>query len=73
MATTLMKSGVDTGTFKADSNRSASTVKAGLQGASIEDILKKGCQSNESTQPRFYNKNTFEEGQIFQQMVCKLA
>ena len=43
MATILMKSGVDTGTFKADSNRSASTVKAGLQGASIEDILKKGC------------------------------
>ena len=36
-----MKLGVDTGTFKAYSNRSASTFKADLQGASIEDILKR--------------------------------
>ena len=39
---TLMKSGVDTGTFKAHSTRYASTPKAGLQGTSIEEILKRG-------------------------------
>ena len=36
-----MKSGVDTGTFKAHSIRSASISKAGSQGVSIEDILKR--------------------------------
>ena len=39
----LMKSGVDTGTFKAHSTRSAASSKAGLQGVSVEDILKRVC------------------------------
>ena len=56
-------------TFKAHSTRFASTSKAGLQGASIDDILKQGSGSNESTWQRFYNKNIVEEGQIFQEMI----
>ena len=68
-----MKSGVDTGTFKAHSTRSTSTSKAGLQGASMEEILKRGSWSNKSTWQRFYNKNIVEEGQIFQEMVFKPA
>ena len=58
----LMKSGIDTSTFKAYSTRSASTFKAGLQGASIENILKRGSWSNKSTWQIFYNKNIVEEG-----------
>ena len=50
-----MKSGVDTGSSKAHSNRSASTSKADLQGASIEDILKRRSWSSKSTWQRFYN------------------
>ena len=41
-----MKSGVDTGTFKANSNRSILTSKAGLQRAVIGDILKQRWWSN---------------------------
>ena len=65
LKTTLMKSGVDTGTFKAHSTRTVSTSKAGYQGASIEDILKQGSWSNKSTGQRLCNKNIVEEEQIF--------
>ena len=68
-----MKSGIDTSTFKAHSTRSASTSKAGLQGASIEGILKRRSWSNESTWQRFCNKNIVEEGKIFQEMAFKSA
>ena len=71
LKTILMKSGMDTSTFKALSTRSASTSKAGLQGASIEDILKREYWSNKSTWQRFYNQNIVEEEQIFQEMVFK--
>ena len=47
--------------------------KAGLQGASIEDILKQGSWSNKTTWQRFYHKNIVEEGKIFQEMVFKPA
>ena len=57
--------GVYTGTFKAHSTRSASTSKSGLQGTSIEDILKRGSCYNKSAWQRFYNKNIVEEEQIF--------
>ena len=67
-----MKSGIDTSTFKAHSTRSASTSQAGLQNASIEDILKRGSWSNKSTGQRFY-KNIVEEVQIFQEMVFRSA
>ena len=66
-----MKSGIDTSTFKAHSTRSASTSQAGLQNASIVDILKRGSWSNKSTWQRFY-KNVVEV-QIFQEMVFKSA
>ena len=62
LKTILMKSGIDTSNFKAHSTRSASTSKAGLQGASIEDILKRESWSNKSTWQRFYNKNIVEGG-----------
>ena len=68
-----MKSGTDTSTFKAHSSRSASISKVGLQGISIEDILKRGSWSYKSTWQRFYNKNIVEEEQIFQEMVFKSA
>ena len=68
-----MKSGFDTGTFKVHSTRSASDSKASLQGASIEDILKRGSCSNKSTWQRFCNKNIVEERQIFQETVFKPA
>ena len=73
LKTILMKSGVDTGTIKTHSTRSASASKAGLQGALIKDILKRGSWCNKSTWQRFYNKNIVEEGQIFQEMVLKPA
>ena len=44
----LVKSGVDTGVFKAHSTRSASTSKAGLKGTSIEGILNRRCWPNKS-------------------------
>ena len=68
-----MKSSIDASTFKAHSARSASTSKAGLQGASIEDILKRISWSNKSTWKKFYSKSIVEEGQIFQEMVFKSA
>ena len=71
LKTILMKSGIDTSTFKAHSTRSASASKAGLQGASIEDILKRGSWSNKSNWQRCFNKNIVEEGQTFQEMVFK--
>ena len=62
------KSSVDSGTFKAHPTRYASTSKAGLQGASIEE---QGSWSNKSTWQRLYNKSIVEEGKIFQEMVFK--
>ena len=73
LKTILMESGIDTNTFKAHSTRSASASKAGLQGASIEDILKRGSWSNKSTWQRCFNKNIVEEEQTFQEMVFKSA
>ena len=45
----LKKAGIDRSTFKAHSTRSASTSKADLSGAPLEEILKQGCWSNKST------------------------
>ena len=65
----LKKAGIDISTFKAHSTRSASTSKADLSGAPIEEILKRGCWSNKSTWQKFYNKNIIQEGELFQEMV----
>ena len=65
------KAGIDISTVKAHSTRSASTSKADLSGAPIEEILKQDCWSNKSTWQQFYNKNIIQEGQLFQEMVFK--
>ena len=49
----LKKEEIDISTFKAHSTRSASTSKADLSGAPIEEILKQGCWSNKSTWQTF--------------------
>ena len=45
----LTKAGIDISTVKTHSTRSASTSKADLSDAPIEEILKRGCWSNKST------------------------
>ena len=45
----LEKPGIDVGTFRAHSTRSASTSEADLSGSPIEENLKRGCWSNKST------------------------
>ena len=67
----LKKAEIDISTFKAHSTRSASTSKADLCGAPIEEILKQGYWSNKFTWKKFYNKNFIQEGQLFQEMVFK--
>ena len=60
LKTILIKSGINTSTFKDHSTRSTSTCKLGLQGPSIDDISKRGSWSNKRTWRRFYNKNIVE-------------
>ena len=67
----LKKAGINISTFKAHSSRSASTSKAHLSGAPIEEILKRGCWSNKSTWKKFYNKSIIQKGQLFQEMAFK--
>ena len=60
----LKKAGIDISTFKTHSTRSASTSKADLSGAPIEEILKRGVGwSNKSTWQKFYNKSIIQESQ----------
>ena len=63
------KAGIDTTTFKAHSTRGASTSKAELNGASMEDILKRGSWSSQSTWQKFYKKNIINEGLRFQNSI----
>ena len=67
----LKKAGIDISTFKAHSTRSASTSKADLSDAPIEETLKRGCWSNKSIWQKFCNKNIIHEGQLFQEMIFK--
>ena len=67
------KAGIFISTSKAHSTRSASTSKADLSGAPIEETLKRGCWSKKSTWQKFYNKSIIQEGQLFQEMVFKLT
>ena len=66
-----MNSVIDTSAFIARSTRSTST--SGSQGASIEDILKRGFWSNKSSWQRFYNKYIVKEEKISQEIVFKSA
>ena len=65
----LKKAGINISTFKAHSTRSASTSKADLSGAPIQEILKQGCWSIKSTWKKFHNKSIIQEGELFQEMV----
>ena len=49
-------SGIDVSLFKGHSTRSASTSRARLSGASIQEILGESRWSNESTWEKFYKK-----------------
>ena len=62
----LKKSGIKTEMFKAHSFRGASTSKAKVNGASLEDILKRGSWSNQSTWQKFYRKKIVQESMGFQ-------
>ena len=53
----LKSTGVDTSKFKSHSTRAASTSKAACRGATLQDILDRGCWSQSSTWQKFYNKN----------------
>ena len=67
----LKKAGINIGTFKSHSTRSTSTFKVDLSGASIKEILKRDCWSDNSVWWKFYNKNIIQEGQLFQEIVFK--
>ena len=66
----LRNSGIDIGTFKVHSTRSAFTSKKDLS-APTEQILKPDFWSNKSACQKFYNKNIIQEGQLFQEMLFK--
>ena len=66
----LRLAGIDTNTFKAHSTRSASSSKAKVGGASIQDILSRGAWSTKSsTWQRFYHKEIISPEQNFQNSV----
>ena len=67
----LRNSGIEIGTFKVHSTRSASTSKKDLSGAPTGQILKPDFWSNKSTCQKFYSKNIIQEGQLFQEMLFK--
>ena len=67
----LRKAGMDIGTFKAHSTRSASTSKADLNGAPIDENLKRRCWSDKSTWQKLYNKKIIQASQLFPEMVFK--
>ena len=50
-------SGIDTKIYQAHSVRAASTSKVRMKGLSVDDVLKRGNWSQESTWQRFYNKD----------------
>ena len=65
----LHLAGIDTNTFKGHSTGSASSSRAGMAGMSVEDIMKRGSWSNESTWQRFYNKPVLSAEEKFQNSV----
>ena len=56
--------------FKAQSTRFASSSKAQMSGLPVEQILKRGNRSTNSTWQKFYNKN-IEENKTFEQADLK--
>ena len=66
LKTVIGDAGIDSSVFKGHSTRSASTSKAILKGASVEDVMKTAYWSNESTFQKFYNKSVSLQGSKFQ-------
>ena len=64
----LTRAGIDPKIFQAHSKRSASTSKALVKGANINDILKMGNWSNESVWQRFYHKD-FSPAERYQSII----
>ena len=65
----LSKAGIDTDTFKGHSTRSASSSKVGFKGAPMQEILKRGSWSSESTWQKFYCKDIIPDGKLFQELM----
>ena len=65
----LKLSGIDINTYQAHSTRSAASSKANIECLRIEDILKKGNWSKESTWQRYYNKEITPNTEGFQERV----
>ena len=68
----LQLSEINIDIFKAHSMRSVCTSKAFLKGASIKEILKTACWSNESTFQTFHNKKVVEANS-FQSTVIEVV
>ena len=68
----LQLSDINIDIFKAHSASSASTSKAFLKGASIKEIMKTACWSNESTFQTFYNRKVVESNS-FQSNVIEVV
>lgn len=65
----LSLAGIDVSYFKGHSTRSASSSKAGIVGASVQEILGEGRWSKENTWQKFYNKPIISKEQMFQTKV----
>ena len=65
----LGEAGIDTEIFKGHSTRSASKLKARLEGLSVADILERGCWGNASTWKRFYNRKVRSSAEKYQNEV----
>ena len=68
----LQLSDINIDIFKAHSTSSASTSNAFLKGASIKEIMKTACWSNESTFQTFYNRKVVEANS-FQSTVIEVV
>ena len=68
----LQLSDINIDIFKAHSTSSASTSKAFLKGASIKEIIKTACWSNESTFQTFYNRKVVQANS-FQSTVIEVV
>ena len=69
--TVMLEAGLDVGTFKPHSTRSAATSKAQQACVPIQDILKHAGWSNERTFDRFYNKPVVTQDNTFAESVLR--
>ena len=67
----LKNAGIDTSLFKAHSCRAASTSKAKVMGLSLQEILKRGQWSRESTWQKHYCKPIEKVNENFESMILQ--